>query len=273
LRQREACPLLPCRGSSVYGIPNNPAFRVAGFRPAVDLFIVRANESRRILTEWRHPIEMAKQAGVKGTEMKYQTNSRTIKSCSTAREVAILQGIDLVSRIAKRLRLRVPRCISFDDLFSAGMVGMIQAVDRFDRARGLKFKSYAQHRIGGAMLDFLREADPLSRAERRRVRESDIGATCRRTQPATVSLNEIPVHCLATSVLPTFIVRSEVQEARCCLSAIENRVIALLYDVGWQSREIAADLHLNERRVSQIKRRALAKLRLQLQMRTARTAG
>jgi len=42
-------------------------------------------------------------------------------------------------------------------------------------------------------------------------------------------------------------------------------VIALLYDFGWQSREVAADLHVNESRVSQIKQRAISKLRLQLE--------
>ncbi len=205
--------------------------------------------------------------------MKHRNNSATVNTYSAVREAAILQGIDLVNEIAKRFRLRVPRCIAFDDLFSAGMVGMIQAVDRFDHARGLKFKSYAQHRIGGAMLDFLREEDPLSRTERRRVRESDLRATCGGHQPATVSLDDIPLRRLAAPVQPAFITHSELREARCCLSSVENRVIGLLYEMGWQSREIAAALHLKERYVSQIKQRALAKLRLHLQVRSERRAA
>jgi RNA polymerase sigma factor (sigma-70 family) len=63
----------------------------------------------------------------------------------------------------------VPPCVTFDDLASAGTIGLIQAVDRFDQTRGLKFRTYAQHRIWGAMQDFLRDEDPLSRTERRRV--------------------------------------------------------------------------------------------------------
>jgi DNA-directed RNA polymerase specialized sigma24 family protein len=51
----------------------------------------------------------------------------------------------------------------------------------------------------------------------------------------------------------------EVREARLCLSPRENRVIELLYDFGWQSREIAAELRVNESRVSQIKQRAISK--------------
>jgi len=62
--------------------------------------------------------------------------------------------------------LRLPPCVTFDDLASAGMIGLIQAVDRFDQSRGLRFKTYAQHRIWGAMQDFLRDEDPLSRTER-----------------------------------------------------------------------------------------------------------
>jgi RNA polymerase sigma factor (sigma-70 family) len=53
----------------------------------------------------------------------------------------------------------------------------------------------------------------------------------------------------------------EVRIARQCLSPRENRVIELLYDRGWQSREVAAELRVNESRVSQIKQRALSKLR------------
>jgi RNA polymerase sigma factor (sigma-70 family) len=120
------------------------------------------------------------------------------------------------------------------------------------------------------MRDFLREEDPLSRTERRRVRESALSATCRALQPATISLDEIPLRRLAASAQATFIAGSEVREARCCLSPIENRVIELLYEMGWQSREIAAELQFKESRVSQIKQRALAKLRLRLQVRTVR---
>ena len=50
-------------------------------------------------------------------------------------------------------------------------------------------------------------------------------------------------------------------------------MIALLYDFGWQSREVAAELHVNESRVSQIKQRAISKLRLQLEPENTRRAA
>jgi RNA polymerase sigma factor (sigma-70 family) len=199
--------------------------------------------------------------------MKLQNTTATTTNQGAARETAIVQNVDLVNNVARRFQRCVPPCVTFDDLVSAGMIGLIQAVDRFDRSRDLKFKTYAQHRIRGAMLDFLREEDPLSRTERRRVRESAAGlsATGHGIQPTTVSLDQISLRRLAAPAQTGFTIRSEVREARRCLSAREDRVIALLYDFGWQSREVAADLHVNESRVSQIKQRAISKLRICLE--------
>ena len=188
--------------------------------------------------------------------MKLRNTTATTTNQDAARETAILQNLSLVKDIAKRFHGRVPPCITLDDLISAGMVGLIQAVDRFDHARRLKFKTYAQHRIQGAMLDFLRDEDPLSRTERRHVRESAAGFG-----PTTVSLDEIQLHRLPAPAQPAFATRFDVREARRSLSPREKRVIALLYDFDWQSREVAADLHVNESRVSQIKTRAISKLR------------
>jgi RNA polymerase sigma factor (sigma-70 family) len=185
-----------------------------------------------------------------------------------ARETAILQDMNLVRDIAKRFRGRVPPCVTLDDLVSAGTVGLIQAVDRFDSSRGPKFKTYAQHRIHGAMLDFLREEDPLSRTQRRRARDSAANLG-----PTTVSLDEIQLHRLAEPVPSALTTRIDVREARRSLSQRENHVMTLLYDFDWQSCEIATELRVNESRVSQIKQRAIAKLRLQLEPNNTRRAA
>jgi RNA polymerase sigma factor (sigma-70 family) len=200
--------------------------------------------------------------------MKLRNSAANNTNQDATRETAILENINLVKDIAKRFQCRVPPCITRDDLVSAGTVGLIQAVDRFDHARGLKFRTYAQHRIQGAMLDFLREEDPLSRTERRRVRESAAGLC-----PTTVSLDEIQLHRFAAAPPAAFATCFDVRAARECLSPRENRVIALLYDLDWQSREVAAELRVNESRVSQIKQRAIAKLRLQLDAGSTRRAA
>lgn len=199
--------------------------------------------------------------------MKLRNTTDRVESHSTARENAILQNLDLVQSVARRLQRSLPPCVTFDDLAGAGMVGLVQAVDRFDERRGLNFKTYAQHRVWGAMQDFLRDEDPLSRTERRRVRECApaLAATGYGNPAATVSLDDIHPRCLAAPGATAFVVRSDLQAARRCLSPRENRLITLLYDLGWQNREVAADLRVHESRVSQIKQRALSKLRAKLQ--------
>jgi RNA polymerase sigma factor (sigma-70 family) len=195
--------------------------------------------------------------------MKFANTTAQTPNQDTAREATIIQNMDIVNKIARRLRRRVPPCITLDDLTSAGTIGLIKAVDRFDASRGLKFRSYAQHRVMGAMLDFLREEDPLSRAERR-VRKS--AAMC--DSPVTISLDQLPVPVVNRLVgigarqAYDALLESDIDKIRQCLTRRENRVIALLFESGWQNRQVAADLKVNESRVSQIKQRALAKLRL-----------
>ena len=195
----------------------------------------------------------------------------------TAREATILQYIDHVHILAKRLLFRVPPCVTLDDLIGAGTIGLIQAVDRFEASRGLQFATYAKHRIGGAMLDFLREEDPLSRTERRRTRTAN--AAAEGALPTTISLEQLPsresrrVYAHAGCPSSHFVDRADLNSARQLLSARENRVISLLFELGWQSREVARDLGVNESRVSQIKSAALAKLRARLQDRDSGRAA
>jgi RNA polymerase sigma factor for flagellar operon FliA len=77
-------------------------------------------------------------------------------------ELAI-EMIPVIRRIAYRLAKRLPSHVCIDDLISAGVVGLITAYRRFDPARGDDFRSYAELRIRGAMIDELRASDPLSR--------------------------------------------------------------------------------------------------------------
>jgi RNA polymerase sigma factor for flagellar operon FliA len=66
---------------------------------------------------------------------------------------------------------RCPPQVELDDLVSAGILGLIQAVDRFRPERGCLLKTLAEHRIRGAILDYLRRLDPLTRSARRFVKE------------------------------------------------------------------------------------------------------
>lgn len=64
------------------------------------------------------------------------------------------------------LKHRLPSNIDMDDLVSSGVVGLLDAAERFDASRGIKFKTYAEFRIRGSMLDYLREMDYFPRSAR-----------------------------------------------------------------------------------------------------------
>jgi len=84
------------------------------------------------------------------------------------RDALITEYVPLVKYHAGVLKLRLPSHIEQDDLISSGVVGLIDALDRFDASRGIKFKTYAEFRIRGAMLDYLREMDWFPRSVRQR---------------------------------------------------------------------------------------------------------
>jgi RNA polymerase sigma factor FliA len=78
----------------------------------------------------------------------------------------------LVKQIARRIRARLPPNVGLDELEQAGLLGLHQALTRFEEGRGSSFESYAARRIEGSMLDALRELDTLSRDARARLREA-----------------------------------------------------------------------------------------------------
>ena len=74
----------------------------------------------------------------------------------------------LARYVVDRLNLRPGAALEYDDLLSQAVVGLIDAVDRFDPTRGIKFETYAYYRIRGAVMDMLRELDWLPRSIRQR---------------------------------------------------------------------------------------------------------
>ena len=74
----------------------------------------------------------------------------------------------LIDRIARRIVLRTGLQSAFDDLWSAGALGLLEAARRFDNARGASFETFVEHRVRGAMLDELRRMDHLPRRLRSR---------------------------------------------------------------------------------------------------------
>jgi RNA polymerase sigma factor for flagellar operon FliA len=83
------------------------------------------------------------------------------------REAYVLRYAPLIHFIANRMAMRLPPSVSKEELVSAGIVGLLDAIDKFDAALGNQFKTYAEHRIRGAMLDELRKMDWFPRSVRK----------------------------------------------------------------------------------------------------------
>lgn len=90
-----------------------------------------------------------------------------------AREETIGRLAYLVKLIAGRMAAKTPASVLFDELVSAGCLGLIDAVDRFDPAKDVDIKTYATYRIRGAILDELRRLDWHSRSRRKKIQDID----------------------------------------------------------------------------------------------------
>ena len=85
------------------------------------------------------------------------------------RNELILTYTPLIKYIASRLASRLPAQVALDDLISCGIIGLIDAIDKFDINKNVQFKTYAEFRIKGAMLDELRSLDWVPRSIRRKI--------------------------------------------------------------------------------------------------------
>ncbi|BCO08524.1 DNA-directed RNA polymerase sigma-70 factor [Desulfolithobacter dissulfuricans] len=82
------------------------------------------------------------------------------------RSQLIREHMPLVELLVERMVPQVPSFMSRDDMTSAAMVGLIDAANRFDEAKGVKFRTFAEYRIRGAILDEMRKLDWFSRSLR-----------------------------------------------------------------------------------------------------------
>jgi RNA polymerase sigma factor for flagellar operon FliA len=102
-------------------------------------------------------------------QRSYREQSR--RPSQAERDALIREYLPLVKRIAYGILCRLPSDVDADDLLSAGAMGLIAAVERFDSKLGKSFEAFAKIRIRGAILDELRGLDHMSRGNRRRSRD------------------------------------------------------------------------------------------------------
>ncbi len=223
------------------------------------------------------------------------------------RERQILEHQELARRIALSIASRTPSRVDAADLISAGMMGLIRAVDLYDPSRGVPFEPFAAPYIRGAIMDHLRAQDPVPYSTRRKIRKlektsADLQRTLKRTptegeladamqeteldvaklmtQALSVPMfagDELPQHfdeAVGGSPHPDALSRLESEQLRAVLVGLlqglpkqEREVLVLYYYEELKMKDIGKVLGISESRVSQIHKRAVTLLRGQLKER------
>ncbi|AMW03977.1 hypothetical protein GEMMAAP_02275 [Gemmatimonas phototrophica] len=228
-----------------------------------------------------------------------------------ARDRLLEEHLGLVHHVARQVSRTLAVRADFDELVSAGTIGLMTALEGFDATRGLAFSTFAAPRIRGAILDELRKQDHVPRSIRRKTREitaareayqrvhghapedrelaEQLGVdldTLWRWQADVEGAHHIPLDRAPgdrenTSPVPAETLTSELdgdveesltheQEVSHLKDAIlrlkeqERVVLSLYYFEELKLHEIAKVLELTESRVSQIRSKALSKLRVEL---------
>jgi len=212
---------------------------------------------------------------------------------STEADELIMKYAPAIDRIARRIVSRTGLQSAFDDLWSAGALGLVEAARRFDASRGVTFETFVEHRIRGAMLDELRRMDHLPR--RLRSRTDDLQKARKKLQGQLgreVSTEELAAEMKVDleevggieALLEPFVPLDRLAPTASEEGAIEDRlsraqlvgkleagirglpprlqtVLGLHYLEGLTYREIAKMLDVSEPRVCQLHSDGLRKLR------------
>lgn len=210
----------------------------------------------------------------------------------------VVQYSPLVKYVAGRMRSRLPHTVDQDDLVSDGVLGLMDAIERFDPDRGLSFQTFAVPRIRGAIIDGLRTMDFVPRSVRDKVRvvqqaqvaleerlgrlpdddemalELGVGvqhvrALSQQTSSAHANLDDFDLADELGSAAAEAAVEQGDANASLMrvieeLSERDQVVIALYYFEGLTLAEIGRVLGVSESRISQVHSRATALLRAKL---------
>jgi RNA polymerase sigma factor FliA len=87
------------------------------------------------------------------------------------KDYLLKEHMPLVKRLAHQMKAKLPPSVEVDDLIQAGMMGLLDAINRYEETHGAQFETYAVLRIRGAMLDELRSSDWMPRSTRQNMRK------------------------------------------------------------------------------------------------------
>ena len=209
----------------------------------------------------------------------------------------VLQYAPLVKYVAGRLRTRMPESVDQDDLVSDGVLGLMDAIERFEPARGLSFQTFAVPRIRGAIIDGMRAMDFVPRSVRDKLRavqraqvalEERLGRSPEDTEiarelgipvqqlrdlnrQATSNHANLDDFDLADGLSSAADLRVEQNDVNASLMRVVDQlverdqvIIALYYFEGLTLAEIGQVLGVTESRISQVHRRVTETLRKRL---------
>lgn len=163
----------------------------------------------------------------------------------TDRERLILDHLDYASAICRSMARRLPPKVDREDLASAARLGLVDAARRYNPSEGTTFRTFSARRIRGAILDYLRNIDHLTRSQRREQRNGE------RAYPHVRSLNALAALWRSEIVYDTECEPSERREQRRNRHAedLADQVLGLLED---DYRELLTEYYLRGRRMREI---------------------
>lgn len=257
------------------------------------------------------PDQSAPEISESSVRMSQKSNPYAEKS-QQSREEQVLQHAPMIKRIVSRMAARFPPGVDQEELIQAGMIGLLDAVDKFDPTKDVQFKTYAEFRIKGAILDELRAMDWVPRSVRSaateweeawRAKASELGREPNDSEMADqmgLPLSEYHEFLGKARPIPLisfedFNSSTDDEESISLLEALsdpeardafehlsmqqlqeqvaqmietlgeqEQLVLALYYNEELNLKEIAQVLGVVESRVSQIRTKAILKLRAKL---------
>jgi RNA polymerase sigma factor for flagellar operon FliA len=181
---------------------------------------------------------------------------------SADRDNLIAQHLNLPRAVAREVRGPLARAINLEELIASGNLGLVEAADRFDPGRGVKFSTLAWTRIRGAMIDGLRSTGQFRRAEVARYRKeaaNDIGDA----RPISLKSKPEPTDTVVPEIEEELDLRRLIPRLGQALEQLPEReriVARLHYFEGLQLNEIAARLGLSKSYVTRIHQRTLQQL-------------
>jgi RNA polymerase sigma factor FliA len=229
--------------------------------------------------------------------------SPSSKKTSDAKSESVRRYAPMVYRVVKQVAERMPRSVDREYLFSAGMMGLLDALQKYDPARGIPFEAYARIRVKGAVLDELRSLDHLTRGLRRTTRSvqesyqalersqgGPVGddkvaeatgmtmaevqsSKTRRAPPESIdpsSLDALELHSLwqePMSALESLEWEERIRLVSQALAQLPERnrlVVGLYYEAELTLQEIGEVIGVTQSRVSQILKKTVELLRANL---------